>query len=96
MRVIEGTVTSGYGVAGDNLIDIHYLIESRTGLNGLVKGTLNVAIPNPYFVTANAKVARTEYRYGEELRFRDARGGRWSVDETLSGRRKTATRMAKG
>ena len=73
MRVIQGTVISGYGVAGNNLIALHHIIESRTGLRGLVKGTLNVEIASPYYVTPIAKLTRTEYF--EEILFQPCRVG---------------------
>jgi CTP-dependent riboflavin kinase len=73
VRVFQGTVRSGYGVAGKNLIGQHHLIESRTGLRDLVEGTLNVAIASPYYVKPIAKLTRTEYR--EEILFQRCRVG---------------------
>ena len=61
MKAFRGTVTSGYGVAAQNLDPVMRLIESRTGLGGLVRGTLNVIIPEEYVVVADALVLPAEY-----------------------------------
>ena len=75
MRVIEGTVGSGYGVAKFNLAPFHHLIESRSGLVGLLGGTLNVAVGLPYHVTPVAKLTRAEYYNYEEILFQRCRVG---------------------
>jgi hypothetical protein len=70
MRTITGTVTGkGYGVAGDNLLLSAPLILRRTGLKSLEKGTLNLSIAEPYFVSADARLSGNEYFSGEPIKF---------------------------
>lgn len=61
MRVFRGQVTSGYGAATQNLAPVMHLIESRTGLTGLLPGTLNLNIPEEYIVLADAFIYPDEY-----------------------------------
>jgi hypothetical protein len=56
MKVFIGIVTAGYGVAARNLDPVMALIESRTGLANLVRGTLNVNISDEYIVRADALI----------------------------------------
>jgi CTP-dependent riboflavin kinase len=65
MKVFTGTVTSGYGMAAGNLDPVMPLIEQRTGLLHLVRGTLNVTIPEEYIVRADALVLPDEYPYNK-------------------------------
>lgn len=75
MKTFCGTVTSGYGVAAQNLDPVMQLIEARTGLKDLVRGTLNVIIPEEYVVVADALVLPAEYplnletNLGETIKF---------------------------
>ena len=70
MRILRGTVTGkGYGVAGDNLLPSTRLILERTGLPALEKGTLNLSIPEPYIVSADARLVGDEYCTGETIKF---------------------------
>ena len=66
MKLFNGTVTSGYGMAARNLDPVMSLIEQRTGLLRLVRGTLNVTIPEEYIVRADALVLPDEYPYNKE------------------------------
>ena len=61
MKVFYGTVTTGYGVAARNLDPVMNLIENRTGLFNLVRGTLNVNIAGEYIVRADAVIFPDEY-----------------------------------
>lgn len=75
MKTFRGTVTSGYGVAAQNLDPVMQLVEARTGLRDLVRGTLNVIIPEEYVVVADALVLPAEYplnletNLGETIKF---------------------------
>ena len=75
MRVFNGTVTVGYGIAARNLDPVMELIEARTGLANLVRGTLNVNIAEEYIVQADALVYPDEYPFnkisnlGETIKF---------------------------
>lgn len=66
MKIFQGSVTSGYGMATPNLNPVMSLIESRTGLASLVPGTLNVRIAEEYIVPADALVLPHEYPYNRE------------------------------
>ena len=61
MRIVYGSVTHGYGKATQNLDPVMGLIETRTGFPGLVRGTLNVKIPEEYIVRADALINPEEY-----------------------------------
>jgi len=75
MKLFHGVVTPGYGVAARNLDPVMALIESRTGLVNLARGTLNVIIPEDYIVRADAIVLPDEYplnrktNLGETIKF---------------------------
>jgi|SRR5580658_11031704 CTP-dependent riboflavin kinase len=75
MKIFHGAVTKGYGVAARNLDPVMGLIEIRTGLGDLVRGTLNVIIPEEYIVRADALVLPDEYplnqqtNLGETIKF---------------------------
>jgi hypothetical protein len=56
MKVFIGTVTGGYNVAARNLEPVMGLIEARTGFARLVRGTLNVNIPEEYIVRPDALI----------------------------------------
>jgi CTP-dependent riboflavin kinase len=66
MKVFHGVVTSGYGIAARNLDPVMHLIEARTGLASLVRGTLNVNIPEEYIVRAEALITPDEYPFNKE------------------------------
>ena len=66
MKTFIGTVTTGYGMAAPNLDPVISLIEQRTGLLHLVRGTLNVTIPEEYIVHADALVLPEEYPFNKE------------------------------
>lgn len=69
MRVLRGTVTCrGFGVAGDNMLASIPLVFARTGFQTLVKGTLNLALEEPYIVTADARLTGDEYFSGETIK----------------------------
>jgi CTP-dependent riboflavin kinase len=74
VRVLNGVVVAGYGKAGERLARFHPRIENRTGLERLVPGTLNVRIPQPYYVTPFASLTQAEYGY-EEVLFERCRVG---------------------
>jgi CTP-dependent riboflavin kinase len=61
MRVLHGTVKSGYGVATANLKPVLRFIESRMGMASLVEGTLNVQIPESYMVIPTTSILPHEY-----------------------------------
>jgi CTP-dependent riboflavin kinase len=65
MKVFNGTVTAGYGIATRNLAPIMALIESRTGLANFAQGTLNVNIPEEYIVRPDALISPDEYPYNK-------------------------------
>ena len=65
MKVFNGTVTVGYGIATRNLAPIMALIESRTGLANLAQGTLNVNISEEYIVRPDALISPDEYPYNK-------------------------------
>jgi hypothetical protein len=67
MKVFIGTVTGGYGVAAYNLDPVMGLIEARTGLANLVRGTLNVNIPEEYIVRADALIDPDEYPLNKQV-----------------------------
>ena len=71
MRIFVGRVTSGYGMAARNLDPVMSLIEQRTGLLNLVRGTLNATIPEEYIVRADALVLPDEYPYNKESGLRE-------------------------
>jgi CTP-dependent riboflavin kinase len=60
-KAFIGIVTNGYGVAARNLDPVMALIEARTGLANLVRGTLNVNISEEYIVRADALINPDEY-----------------------------------
>jgi CTP-dependent riboflavin kinase len=66
MRVFTGIVTTGYGMAARNLDPVMSLIEERTGLLHLARGTLNVTIPEEYIVRPDALVLPEEYPFNKE------------------------------
>lgn len=70
MRILRATFTGkgGFGVAGNNLAPVVPLILERTGLRSLVKGTLNLWLPAPYIVLADAVITGQEYFSGETIK----------------------------
>lgn len=68
MRVLHGELTHGFGVAARNLAHVVPLIAARTGLARLTAGTLNVRLPEPFLVAAEATVAADEYDGHEYLK----------------------------
>jgi CTP-dependent riboflavin kinase len=71
MKVFIGIVTAGYGVAARNLDPVMTLIESRTGLANLVRGTLNVNISEEYIVQADALINPDEYPLNKQENTRE-------------------------
>jgi len=75
MKTFIGIVTTGYGVAARNLEPVMALIETRTGLANLVRGTLNINISEEYIVQADAIISPDEYplnrqtNLGETIKF---------------------------
>jgi CTP-dependent riboflavin kinase len=75
MKLLNGTVAPGYGVAGQNLRHVMSLIETRIGLSPLVAGTLNVALTEPYVVSADAVIQIHEYDGMEYIKLQRCRIG---------------------
>jgi CTP-dependent riboflavin kinase len=71
MRVFVGTVTGGYNEAARNLDPVMGLIEARTGFANLVRGTLNVNIPEEYIVRPDALINPDEYPRNKEMNDRE-------------------------
>jgi len=71
MKIFSGTVTSGYGLAGRNLDLVMGLIEARTSLANLVRGTLNVNIPEEYIVLPDAVISPDEYPSNKQANTRE-------------------------
>lgn len=69
MVKIKGVLSpKSFGVASNNLAKVMGLIEGRTGLNGLVPGTLNVKIDREYIVKADATISQDEYGNQETVK----------------------------
>jgi CTP-dependent riboflavin kinase len=66
MKLLLGTVTTGYGMATPNLNPVMHLIASRIGLPHLAPGTLNVTLPEAYIVPADALILPHEYPYNQQ------------------------------
>ena len=67
MKTFSGIVTDGYGIAARNLDPVMSLIEQRTGLLYLVRGTLNVNIPEEYIVRRpDALILPDEYPFNKK------------------------------
>jgi CTP-dependent riboflavin kinase len=75
MRILQGTVGTRYGVAAANLAPVEGLIRERMGLPTLTSGTLNVILPEPYIVKADAKIDAAEYNGQEFLKLQRCRVG---------------------
>jgi CTP-dependent riboflavin kinase len=74
MRVLEGRVEKGKGVASGYLRHVLHLIGERIGLpNPAVDGTLNIRIAEPYIVPADATVLPAEYNNVETLKLKRCR-----------------------
>ena len=71
MKLFLGTVTTGYGMATPNLHPVMSLIEERIGLSRLIRGTLNVIIPEEYIVAADALILPDEYPYNKKSGLRE-------------------------
>jgi CTP-dependent riboflavin kinase len=71
MKVLLGTVTTGYGMATPNLHPVMCLIQERVGLPHLVPGTLNVTIPEEYIVAPDALILPEEYPYNRQSGLRE-------------------------
>lgn len=61
--ILEGRVTSGFGVASDHLAPVADLIRARTGLAAIVPGTLNVRLETSYRFDPDAEITHEEYGY---------------------------------
>ena len=66
MKVFNGIVTTGYGLATPNLAPVVTLIEARSGLTNLAPGTLNVKICEEYIVQSDAVINPDEYPFNRE------------------------------
>ena len=75
MMLLNGTVSSGCGVAAHNLAACLGLIEQRMGLAHLVPGTFNVKLPESYIVIPNALIHCHEYNGSEFLKLQRCRIG---------------------
>lgn len=63
MLMLQGRVSTGFGVAGEHLAPIAGLIRERTGLRTLVPGTLNLRLGAPYSFAPDAEITHAEYGY---------------------------------
>lgn len=63
MLILEGRVTTGFGVAQEHLAPIAALIRARTGLAALVPGTLNLRLGAPYRFEPDTEITAAEYGY---------------------------------
>jgi CTP-dependent riboflavin kinase len=63
LLILEGRVTTGFGVARDHLAPIADLICVRTGLPSLAPGTLNVRLGGPWRFEPDAEITHLEYGY---------------------------------
>jgi hypothetical protein len=68
VKTLRGNVSSGCGIAGDNLAHVVTLILQRTGLRSVVKGTLNITLDAPYIVTPVATIEAAEYNDIETIK----------------------------
>ena len=73
MRVFQGIVEKGNGVASGYLRHITELIGERIGIQNMIEGTLNVRIPEPYVVPADATILPFEYNEIETLKLKRCR-----------------------
>lgn len=73
MITLTGTIRDGFGIAATNLAHVMALIEHRIGLGPLVRGTLNLALPEPYIVVPDARVERHEYNHHEYIKLQRCR-----------------------
>ena len=71
MKVFIGIAIGGYSVAARNLHPVMGLIEARMRLANLVRGTLNVNIPEQYIVKADALINPDEYPLNEQANTRE-------------------------
>lgn len=63
MLILQGRVSSGFGVAREHLAPIAGLIRERTGLRTLAPGTLNLRLGVPYRFHPDAEITHAEYGY---------------------------------
>jgi len=75
MMTLRGMVTSRHGIASKCLEGITPLIGERIGVQGLVTGTFNIQLPQPYIVEADALVRPHEYNDLETLKLKRCRVG---------------------
>jgi CTP-dependent riboflavin kinase len=68
VKILRGNISSGCGIAGDNLAPVEHLIRERTGLHSLEKGTLNIILEAPYIVTPVATITAAEYNGTETIK----------------------------
>lgn len=70
MHTLSGTVTAGgFGYASGNLLPSENLILQRSGLKSLVRGTLNLKLPESYIVPPDFVLVGSEYITGETIKF---------------------------
>ncbi len=73
MRVLQGIISSRFGVAAQNLKTVEKLVLERTGLPSMAPGTLNVTLPFDYIVRPDAAIEPDEYFTGEKLKLQRCR-----------------------
>jgi len=73
VRVLDGLISSRFGVATQNLKTVEKLILERTGLASMARGTLNVTLPFDYIVRPDATIERHEYFTGETIKLQRCR-----------------------
>ena len=66
MKLLNGTVQHGYGVAGQNLRHVMKPIETRMRLTPLLARTLNVKLAESYIVCAHALIEAHDYNLNNE------------------------------
>lgn len=75
LLILEGRVTTGFGVAQEHLAPIAHLICERTGLSQLAPGTLNLRLGAPYRFEPDAEIGTAEYGYERLMLKRCCIGG---------------------
>lgn len=63
MLILEGRVTTGFGVSSEHLAPIADLLRQRAGFATLAPGTLNIRLGAPYYFEPDAEISHAEYGY---------------------------------
>ena len=63
LLILEGRVTTGFGVAREHLAPVADLICRRTGLPSLAPGSLNVRLGAPYRFEPDAEITPLEHGF---------------------------------